>query len=91
MLTVDTSGTFTVPGLGIHKTVKRTYTLEEAVHDAVELLGKELDRQGIPAAPGDIQIIRADSFNMIEGNHTVGRNIRVRCQMRPGTIAVLAS
>jgi N-methylhydantoinase A/oxoprolinase/acetone carboxylase beta subunit len=92
VLTVDTSrGTFTVPGLGIHKTVKRTYTLEEAVHDAVELLGKELDRQGIPAAPGDIQIIRADSFNMIEGNHTVGRNIRVRCQMRPGTIAVLAS
>lgn len=92
VLTVDTSrGTFTVPGLGIHKTVKRTYTLDEAVHDATTLLGEELERQGIPAEPGDIQVIQADAFNMVEGHHTIGRNIRVRCQMRPGTIATLAS
>lgn len=92
VLTVDTSrGTFTVPGLGIHKTVKRTYTLDEAVRDATTLLGEELERQGIPAEPGDIQVIQADAFNMVEGHHTIGRNIRVRCQMRPGTIATLAS
>jgi len=92
VLTVDTSrGSFTVPGLGIHKTVKRTYTLEEAVHDATTLLRAELDRQGIPAEDGDIQVIQADAFNMVEGHYTIGRNIRVRCQMRPGVITTLAS
>jgi len=92
VLTADTSrGRFTVPGLGIHKTVKRTYTLEEAVHDATTLLRSELDRQGIPAEDGDIQVIEADAFNMVEGHYTIGRNIRVRCQMRPGVITTLAS
>lgn len=92
VLTVDTSrGSFTVPGLGIHKTVKRTYTLEEAVHDATTMLRAELDRQGIPAEEGDIQVIQADAFNMVEGHYTIGRNIRVRCQMRPGVITTLAS
>ena len=92
VLTVDTSrGSFTVPGLGIHKAVKRTYTLEEAVHDATTMLRAELDRQGIPAEEGDIQVIQADAFNMVEGHYTIGRNIRVRCQMRPGVITTLAS
>jgi N-methylhydantoinase A/oxoprolinase/acetone carboxylase beta subunit len=92
VLTVDTSrGSFTVPGLGIHKTVKRTYTLEEAVHDATTMLREELDRQGIPAEEGDIQVIQADAFNMVEGHYTIGRNIRVRCQMRPGVITTLES
>lgn len=92
VLTVDTSrGSFTVPGLGIHKTVKRTYTLEEAVHDATTMLRAELDRQGIPAEDGDIQVIQADAYNMVEGHYTIGRNIRVRCQMRPGVITTLAS
>lgn len=92
VLTVDTSrGNFTVPGLGIHKTVKRTYTLDEAVRDATALLQGELERQGIPAEDGDIQIIQADAFNMVDGHYTIGRNIRVRCQMRPGVITTLAS
>lgn len=90
VLTVDTSrGRFTVPGLGIHKTVKRTYTLEEAVHDATTMLRGELDRQGIPAEDGDIQVIQAEAFNMVDGHYTIGRNIRVRCQMRPGVITTL--
>lgn len=92
VLTVDTSrGSFTVPGLGIHKAVKRTYTLDEAVHDATTMLRAELDRQGIPAEDGDIQVIQADAFNMVDGNYTIGRNIRVRCQMRPGVITTLES
>ena len=90
VLTVDTSrGSFTVPGLGIHKPIKRTYTLDEAVHDATTMLRAELDRQGIPAEEGDIQVIQADAFNMVEGHYTIGRNIRVRCQMRPGVITTL--
>ncbi len=90
VLTVDTSrGNFAVPGLGIHKTVKRTYSLDEAVHDATDMLRTELDRQGIPAEDGDIQVIQADAFNMVDGNYMIGRNIRVRCQMRPGVITTL--
>ncbi|GAB1409819.1 hydantoinase/oxoprolinase family protein [Desulfovibrionales bacterium] len=90
VLTVDTSrGSFTVPGLGIHKPVKRTYTLDEAVVDATAMLRAELDRQGIPAEDGDIQIIQAESFNMVDRDRMIGRNIRVRCQMRPGVITTL--
>lgn len=92
VLTVDTSrGSFTVPGLGIHKAVKRTYTLDEAVHDATTMLRAELEKQGIPAEDGDIQVIQAEAFNMVEGHYTIGRNIRVRCQMRPGVITTLES
>ncbi|NLY40823.1 MAG: hydantoinase/oxoprolinase family protein [Desulfovibrionales bacterium] len=90
VLTVDTSrGSFTVPGLGIHKAVKRTYTLDEAVVDATTMLRAELDRQGIPAEDGDIQIIQAEAFNMVDRDRMIGRNIRVRCQMRPGVITTL--
>jgi hypothetical protein len=55
------------------------------------MLRAELDRQGIPAEDGDIQVIQADAFNMVEGHYTIGRNIRVRCQMRPGVITTLES
>lgn len=90
VLTVDTSrGSFTVPGMGIHKTVKRTYTLEEAVADATTMLRAELERQGIDAQDGDIQVIQADAYNMVDGHYAIGRNIRVRCQMRPGVISTL--
>lgn len=92
VLTVDTArGRFTAPGLGLMKTVPRTYTLEQAVAEAKALLEAELARQGIHADPGDIQVLQAESFNMVENNVTIGRNIRVRCQLTPGVRATLAA
>jgi N-methylhydantoinase A/oxoprolinase/acetone carboxylase beta subunit len=91
VLTVDTArGRFTAPGLGAVKTVPRTYTLEEAVAEARALLEEELRRQGIAANPDDIQVLQAQSYNMVENNVTIGRNIRVRCQLRPGVRTTLA-
>ncbi|MBC7356286.1 MAG: hydantoinase/oxoprolinase family protein [Desulfomicrobiaceae bacterium] len=92
VLTVDTArGRFTAPGLGIMKTVPRTYTVEQAVAEARELLSAELARQGIHAHTDDIQVLQAESFNMVENNVTIGRNIRVRCQLRPGVLTTLAA
>jgi N-methylhydantoinase A/oxoprolinase/acetone carboxylase beta subunit len=92
VLTVDTArGRFTAPGLGIMKTVPRTYTVEQAVAEARELLSAELARQGIHAHADDIQVLQAESFNMVENNVTIGRNIRVRCQLRPGVLTTLAA
>lgn len=92
VLTVDTArGRFTAPGLGIMKTVPRTYTLEQAVAEAKALLEAELQRQGIEADPNDIQVLQAESFNMVENNVTIGRNIRVRCQLTPGVRTTLTA
>lgn len=92
VLTVDTArGRFTAPGLGIMKNVPRTYTLEQAVAEAKSLLSAELARQGIQAHPDDIHVLQAESFNMVENNVTIGRNIRVRCQLRPGVLTTLAA
>lgn len=75
-----------VPTLGLQDTVPSRYMLNEAQGDAVSLLLAHLDKLGITLKEDDVDILEANSFNMVGDYGTVGRNIRVKCQVRPGVV-----
>ncbi len=73
-----------VPRLSVQKNISANYSLDQARKDAVQYLRASLDttRQADDEIP--VQILEASSFNMIQGSRMVGKNMRVRCQIRPG-------
>jgi N-methylhydantoinase A/oxoprolinase/acetone carboxylase beta subunit len=73
-----------IPSLSYRENVPSGYDLEDAKRDAVNQLTMQLDSMGVFLRDEDAQITHASSFNMVEGYDRVGRNIRVKCQVRPG-------
>jgi N-methylhydantoinase A/oxoprolinase/acetone carboxylase beta subunit len=82
-LIADTGkGELLVPALDLRREVPRNYDLEKAEAEALEILRERLEQIG--AEEGlEPEIVDSSSFNMVEGFRTTGRNIRVRCQIRP--------
>lgn len=85
-LLADTEkGMLMIPEIGVSRDVPATYTLEEAGEDARRYLIGHLGK----TAPGErvqAEVVYAASFNMVRGYFTAGRNIRVRCQVKPGVL-----
>ncbi len=75
-----------VPALSIKKFIDQNYSLEDAQSDARNYLHASAAALESDSA-AQVQIIGASSFNMISDSRTAGRNIRVRCQIKPGHIA----
>ncbi|MDX9833737.1 MAG: hydantoinase/oxoprolinase family protein [Desulfobulbus sp.] len=89
-LTADTSrNRVAVPMLGVYRTIKRGYKLDDAIEEARTLLVADLKRAGVTIPAEEIQITQADAFNMVEGGYTAGTNIRVVAQVQPAVIARL--
>ena len=74
------------PSISFEKRIERSYSLADAQKDAQRLLLTSLRDEGIPAREENVQLTHASSFNMVEGYHTAGRNIRVACQVKPGVL-----
>lgn len=91
-LTANTAqGKLSVPMLGIFRSIPRGFSLQDAIGEAKNLLATDLEQAGVPIAADDIQITQADSFNMVDGGYTSGKNIRVVAQVRPAVVARLDS
>lgn len=85
-LFADTAaGVLLVPSLDIRKSVNRRYTLEEAKAEACGLLRSRVAASfsGVP----DIDVTEAQVFATLDEYGRGGRDIRVRCQLRPGVDA----
>ena len=78
-------GKLLIPTLGLERKVDKEYTLEDAKQDALKAMRNYLDSQDI-ADDAPIDIIEATSFNMVNELGLAGRNIRVKCQIRPGLL-----
>lgn len=78
-----------VPALGVVRTIAASYDLKRGREEAVQYLHEEMAGQGVDLLPHEVQILQADSFTMVEGFSSVGRNIRVRCQRKPGVARVV--
>jgi N-methylhydantoinase A/oxoprolinase/acetone carboxylase beta subunit len=78
-----------VPAMDHVAEIPKSYNLEDATNDAVRLLQERLKELGVTDGFKP-EITGQGSFNMVEGFRTVGRNIRVKCQVRPGVIRTLA-
>jgi N-methylhydantoinase A/oxoprolinase/acetone carboxylase beta subunit len=81
--------TMFIPSLSYRENVPTTYDIEDARKDAVNQLTMQLDSMGVFLRDEDAQITHASSFNMVEGMSQVGRNIRVKCQVRPGVVSTI--
>lgn len=75
-----------IPSLSYRENIPSRYNLEDAEQDAVNQLVMQLDSMGVLLRAEDAEITHASSFNMIEDMGQVGRNIRVKAQVRPGVI-----
>jgi hypothetical protein len=83
-------GMMFIPALRHKENVPRTYGLEEAKRDALNHLLAHLSQMGVFADRDNAQVTQASCFNMVGEGRTTGRNIRVKCQIKPGVAFALA-
>ncbi|PKN06751.1 MAG: hydantoinase [Deltaproteobacteria bacterium HGW-Deltaproteobacteria-8] len=82
-------GVMFIPALRHRENVPRTYTLADAERDAMNHMLAHLSEMGVFADRDNAQITHASSFNMVDEGRTTGRNIRVKCQIKPGVAFTL--
>ncbi|MBT8341399.1 MAG: hydantoinase/oxoprolinase family protein [Desulfatitalea sp.] len=86
-LFADTSQMVAVAaGEHISKGISRNFNLEDAGKLALQLLREKALQRGASPDHLDMEVIDACQFNMIRGFRTIGKNIRVRAQIKPGLI-----
>ncbi|BCS89264.1 hydantoinase/oxoprolinase family protein [Pseudodesulfovibrio sediminis] len=78
-----------IPTLSYRENVHSSYDQADAEKDAVNQLIMQLDSMGVFLRTEDAQITHAESFNMVKDMEQVGKNIRVKCQVRPGVVNTL--
>jgi N-methylhydantoinase A/oxoprolinase/acetone carboxylase beta subunit len=86
-LFVDTAqGLATAPGESFNRNISANFSLNDARKLADELLRKKAVTRGANPVDLETEILEESQFNMIRGFHTIGKNIRVRMQLKPGLI-----
>lgn len=84
---VDTSKkTLSVPELEIYEKVDRNYSLNFTKERALRLIKESAISIGATKDEIDAEIIEENSFNMVRGFYTTGKDIRVKAQIKPGLI-----
>ncbi len=83
-------GELLIPNIGVRQKIAAGYTVKDAERDAKKYLAAHLENVGAAAAETDTEIIESSSFNMVDGFYTSGRDIRVKCQIKPGVIKRLS-
>lgn len=73
------------PELGIEQEIPRTMDLEELKALGIRAMAERAASLGL-ADEFDAQVIEESTFTMVRGFSTVGKNMRVRIQTRPGLI-----
>lgn len=88
-LQADTEqGVLNIPEEGIREKVPRGFNLEQARQRALKALQDRLHRL-VPAAAGaELEVVEEQSFNMVSGFYTTGKNIRVKVQVKPQVTAL---
>lgn len=76
----------TAPEENFATAIPPTYTKQDAIGDALELLRRKAIGRGANPDHLELEVIEAMSFNMVRGFYTTGRNIRVIAQVKPGLI-----
>ncbi|MEW6660881.1 MAG: hydantoinase/oxoprolinase family protein [Bacillota bacterium] len=83
-LLADTSqGKLSVPEEDLTETIPYNFSLAQARAKAIDLLRKRAARLGLTDNP-PVDVLEEQSFNMVRGFTTTGKDLRVRVQVRPG-------
>lgn len=87
ILFADTSqGKATAPSEGFNQKIPSRFTLADARQLAQDLLRKKAIKRGANPEDLETEVLEESQFNMIRGFQTIGKNIRVRVQLKPGLI-----
>lgn len=87
---IDTSKrTLAVPEMRTYEKISSRYTLDSAKERALELIRESAKTMGYTDDNIDAEITEESSFNMVRGFYTIGRDIRVKAQIKPGLILEL--
>ncbi|GAB4372366.1 MAG: hydantoinase/oxoprolinase family protein [Calditrichia bacterium] len=73
-----------IPKLSLQQETPPGFNLESAKDSARQFLREYVEQNHLQIETGTMEIVEADSFNMVEGFVTTGQNIRVKCQIKPG-------
>ena len=74
------------PEEGFTAVVTQDFSNADAVLTAGELLKQKAARQGASPEEMEMEVVENQQFNMVKGFYTVGKNIRVKMQIKPGLI-----
>jgi N-methylhydantoinase A/oxoprolinase/acetone carboxylase beta subunit len=84
----DTSrGYVCAPEEGYLVKIGKEASKQRVVQIAFDLLRKKAHRLGADKNNLEMELLEDSEFNMVQGFYTVGRNIRVRAQIKPGLIS----
>lgn len=79
--------TLTISEDGLQTSIPSHFTMQDAVRIAKDKLRSKVLNMGASEHDLEIETVEAQEFNMIREFYTTGRNIRVKVQIKPGTIA----
>ena len=74
------------PSEDFNQPISPHFQLEDAHDLALELLTAKAKHRGADPTQLQTEVLEASQFNMIRGFNTIGKNIRVRVQVKPGLI-----
>lgn len=82
MLANTAQGVLTVPEFGVYEKIPSHYSLNDAKKRAIELLKDFAFANGLDDR--EVEITEESSFNMVRGFSSIGKNIRIKAQIKPG-------
>lgn len=86
-LFADTSrGIITAPEEKFKRDIQRDFTKEQAIEKAIDLLKQKAIEKGADADDFVPEVLEDLQFNMVRGFNTIGRNIRIKVQIKPGLV-----
>jgi N-methylhydantoinase A/oxoprolinase/acetone carboxylase beta subunit len=66
--------------------IDHSFDQEAAIRQALDMLEAKAIKRGANAEHLKMEVLEAMQFNMVRGFNTIGRNIRVKVQVKPGLI-----
>jgi N-methylhydantoinase A len=74
---------------GLRTPISSRFTMEDAIRIGTEKLRAKVLKMGAAEDELEIEVVESQEFNMVRDCYTVGKNIRVKLQIKPGCTANL--
>ncbi|MBW1847813.1 MAG: hydantoinase/oxoprolinase family protein [Deltaproteobacteria bacterium] len=87
VLLADTEQGFaSSPEENFNKPIDRSFTAEDAIKMANELLEEKALQKGASPDDLELEVLEELQFNMVRGFQSTGKNIRIKVQVKPGIL-----
>jgi len=74
------------PEENFNKPIDRSFTAEDAIKMANELLEEKALQKGASPDDLELEVLEELQFNMVRGFQSTGKNIRIKVQVKPGIL-----